>query len=122
MFIVLLIMRTTAKRADYNFKSTQKSTKFVDARGQQGRHHVALVHDEGDKIAGCEHAREYRFVLSVYFSYRCHLSARYHDKVLGSRWKLFHSVTNDECDWIEHIKMSIDLIRRLNSNVIQMYP
>lgn len=121
MNIILLIMRATAKKADHNFKSTQKSTKFVDARGQQDRHHVALVHDEGDKITVCEHARDYRFVLSVYFSCRCHLSARYRDKVLGSRWKLFHTVTNDERDWIEHIRMSIDLVRRLNSNVIQMY-
>jgi len=46
------------------------------------RRHMALVHDEGDKITACKHARENRFVLSVYFSCRCHLSARYRDKIL----------------------------------------
>jgi len=46
------------------------------------RRHMALVHDEGDKITACKHARENRFVLSAYFSCRCHLSARYRDKIL----------------------------------------
>jgi len=82
------------------------------------RRHMALVHDEGDKMTACKHARKIRFVLSAYFSCRCHLSSRYRDKILvrGGNFTSFHNRrwrrldrthTNDNRPRSKNIKLTV---------------